>query len=771
MATELAKAYVQIIPSAEGISANLSSLMNNEAQKAGSSSGKTFSSSFGLGIQKGMAAIGGAATMAAAGLTAVGSSIVSNAKETAAYGDNVDKLSQKIGISAEAFQEWDYVFSQNGTDIGILQTGMKKLSDAFADAQGGSKGAIEKFKALGLSMKDLQGMSQEDLFGTVVAKLQEMEPSAERTAIAADLLGKSATELGPLLNQTAADTEALKQQARDLGMVMSNDAVKASAAFTDSLDNLKRAATGAKNNISASFLPALTDITNGFAGLIAGNKDASEQIKSGFEGLASSIQEAIPQITETFTTIVDAVVSVAPEIIQALGDGMLQALPMITQSIMQILPQLTSVFLQMLPELVDIGCQMLIEIGNGIAQGLPELIPQISTCILNMIDAFVQNLPQMIEVGVQIILALIEGIINALPQIIEMLPTIITNIVTALIESLPVLIQGAIQLVTMLAEHMPEIIQAFVEAIPLMIEGIVTALSDPQNVVAIIEGFVQLFIAVAAAMPQICMALIQAIPDIIAAIIVAFEQLGPQLVQSFTQAITGLQPTFAPLANYARTAWSNIKSAFSTVGSWFATTFNTAANNVKTAFSELGSFFRGIWNQIVGIFADAGKKFFEVGSNIVNGIKKGISEAWDDLKDSIKDKVSGLVEGAKESLKIESPSKVFADQVGQWIPAGIALGIDEGMPVLNKAINEMTGDMLSNSVQSTFDTVSTMNYTPAEPTTTDNKAFQLLAEYLPIIADGMNVDVTVKQNDTGIFESVRRSNNKLVTATGYHALA
>ena len=76
MATELAKAYVQIIPSAQGISGGIADAMNGEALKAGQSSGKTFSSAFGGGVSKGLAAIGGAASLAATGLTAVGTSIV-----------------------------------------------------------------------------------------------------------------------------------------------------------------------------------------------------------------------------------------------------------------------------------------------------------------------------------------------------------------------------------------------------------------------------------------------------------------------------------------------------------------------------------------------------------------------------------------------------------------------------------------------------------------------------------------------------------------------
>ena len=772
MATELAKAYVQIIPSAQGISGGISDILGPEAEAAGKSSGQRYGSAFSGGVSKGIAAVAGVASMAVAGITALGTSIVDNAKETASYGDNVDKLSQKIGISAEAFQEWDYVFSQNGADISILQTGMKKLSSSFADAASGSKSAQAKFAALGLSMSDIAGLSQEDLFSTVVARLQEMGPSAERTALASDLLGKSATELGPLLNQTAAETEALKQQARDLGLVMSDEAVAASAAFTDAMDNLSRAATAAKNQLSAEFLPALTDITNGFANLIAGNENATEQLKSGFSGLGDALQNVIPKVTSVLTTMVSAVAGVAPDIIQALSTGIIQALPQLTASLMEILPQMTGVFLQMLPQLVDVGSKMLIEIGNGIAQALPTLIPQVTECIMDMIDAFVQNIPAMIDVGVQIILALAEGIINALPQLIEKLPEIITHIVEALADSLPILIQGAIQLVTMLAQSAPQIIQAFVDALPVMITSIANALSDPQNAAAIIMGLIQLFIAVAAAIPQICMALIQAIPQVVVGIIEAFMQLGPQLTYSFAQMIQGVAPVFSQFATFASEAWSKIQGVFAGVGAWFGNQFRTAVAAVKNAWNGISSFFKGIWDQVVNVFQTAYARFKEIGTQMVNGIKEGIFGSWEKLKSFLSEACGDLINLAKRILGIASPSKEFAEQVGQWIPAGIALGISNGMPTLTQAIDDMTGDMLSNSVQTTLDSVNNVNYVPSSPVATDNnKAVALLAEYLPLIADGMNVDVTVRQNDRGVFEAVRSQNNQLVAATGYHALA
>ena len=73
-------------------------------------------------------------------------------------------------------------------------------------------------------------------------------------------------------------------------------------------------------------------------------------------------------------------------------------------------------------------------------------------------------------------------------------------------------------------------------------------------------------------------------------------------------------------------------------------------------------------------------KMMEIGKNIVEGVWNGIENAKDWFKDKIHSFFSGLVDGAKDALGISSPSKVFRDQVGKWIPLGIAEGVEDEMP-------------------------------------------------------------------------------------------
>lgn len=155
-----------------------------------------------------------AVTMAAIGTAAVaaGKGLWDMANDVAEAGDAIDKTSQKIGISAESYQEWDYVFQRCGADVNNLQTGMKKLSGVITDAAGGSDSAAQKLSAVGLSIEDLNGKSQDEQLSIVIAALQNMESGAARTAAANDLLGKSAVDMAAVLNMSAEETEALKQE-------------------------------------------------------------------------------------------------------------------------------------------------------------------------------------------------------------------------------------------------------------------------------------------------------------------------------------------------------------------------------------------------------------------------------------------------------------------------------------------------------------------------------------------------------------------------------
>jgi uncharacterized protein YukE len=275
MATELGKAYVQIVPSAQGISGSISGVLGDEATGAGKKAG--------LNIAGGIStALKGATGIMAAGTAAVSAALIKGAGDVAEYGDNIDKMSQKMGLSASAYQEWDAVMQHSGTSMETMKASMKTLANA---AETGNKA----FEALGISQEQLATMSQQDLFEATIAGLQNVTDDTQRTYLAGKLLGRGATELGALLNTSAEDTQAMRDRVRELGGVMSDDAVKAAAAFQDNMQDLKTAMSGLGRGLISEVLPGFNQVIEGFTSLVAGEEGAVDKLSAGFSTLFTSL--------------------------------------------------------------------------------------------------------------------------------------------------------------------------------------------------------------------------------------------------------------------------------------------------------------------------------------------------------------------------------------------------------------------------------------------------------------------------------------------------
>ena len=184
--------------------------------------------------------------------------------KTMAYGDKVDKLSQKIGMSRKAYQEWDYIMSQNGGNVDSLQMGYKTLTQQMAGVQNGSKESISAFRKLGVSVKDSSGhlRSQEDVFNDSVKALQRIKNPTEKAILAQKLFGKAAIEMKPLLNQSAESVENLRQKANALGFVMADDAVDGAVKLTDTMDTVKRSFGAIGLSIGVGLVPIVQQLAN-----------------------------------------------------------------------------------------------------------------------------------------------------------------------------------------------------------------------------------------------------------------------------------------------------------------------------------------------------------------------------------------------------------------------------------------------------------------------------------------------------------------------------
>jgi hypothetical protein len=472
---DIGTAYVRIEPTAQGISGSISKMIDGEASSAGASAGKKMGSS--LGGALGGALKTGAALTAALGTAAVGAgtALTGAVSSVAAYGDNIDKMSQKMNMTAEAYQEWDAVMQHSGTSMETMKASMKTLANA---AETNNKA----FKEIGITEKDLQTLNQQELFEKTIAGLQNMTDDTQRTYIAGKLLGRGATELGALLNTSAEDTQAMRDRVHELGGVMSDEAVKNAAAFQDSLQDMQTTFAGVKNSVMSEMLPSFTSVMDGLSSLVIGEEGAKEKIVSGIQGIVDNITEAMPKLIDGFSTIAQALMEVAPELIGSLAEGIISAIPELLPSLIQLVGEIGSKLIELLPQLIEVGMQVILELANGIAQALPELIPTIVDTMLMIVDTLIANIDQLVDAAIAIMTGLAEGLINALPELIDRLPEIIIAIVEGLVENAPKLLEAAVEIIVALAtgliESLPELLESLPEIISAIVEGIISLASD-----------------------------------------------------------------------------------------------------------------------------------------------------------------------------------------------------------------------------------------------------------------------------------------------------
>lgn len=323
----------------------------------------------GPAIQKGVVAFAQSAAAALAAMAAAtGAALAAIGKgiaDTAAYGDEIDKMSQKMGISAQAYQEWDFILQHSGSSIESLKGSMKTLATAVESGN-------EAFEEIGLTQQELQSMSQEEIFAATIKGLQGLENETERMYVASKLLGKGATELGPLLNTSAEDIEAMREQVHELGGVMSDQAVKDAAAYQDSLQNLQTAFTGLQRGLLAELMPAITSIMDGITQIFSGDSE------KGLGMIATGVDQVIAKVTDKLPEIIELGTSIMQSLLTAIIDN----LPKLMESGGELVGQLAAGLITAVPQLIA----MVPELISAIVRGLRSAWPNIRQAGLDLIS-------------------------------------------------------------------------------------------------------------------------------------------------------------------------------------------------------------------------------------------------------------------------------------------------------------------------------------------------------------------------------------------------
>lgn len=410
---EVAQATIVVTPVLEGAQQSLTEQLTSAGGPAGDAAGQESGSRFAGTFTKSL--IGGTAAVTTA-VVGVGAAMVGAAGKTAAYGDQIDKASQKLGVSSSFYQEWDAVLQHSGTSMSSMTGTFKKLATASQDA---SDDQVAAFEALGLSMDQVANMSTEDLFASVISGLQGMEEGTERTNIATQLLGKGAMEMGALFNTSAEDTQAMIDRVNELGGVMDEQGVKSAAAYQDALQDMQTAFTGVGNGLMGDLLPPMTDFMNKLADFI-GNTDLSpvtDTIGAAVEALGNFIANLdIEAAGEAFGVAVEgigAAVGLAWDVISTIFDSLQAGFETITESLDGVGIDWGDVWSG-----ISDAVQTAADIVGGIIEAICEVIGGLLTAVQEdgtLINAAWENMQTSVSAACE----LIQGALNLVKDLLN----------------------------------------------------------------------------------------------------------------------------------------------------------------------------------------------------------------------------------------------------------------------------------------------------------------------------------------------------------------
>lgn len=523
----LASAYVQIIPSADGISGKLAEVMGGEAASAGKISGKSLGSALVGNLTKVVASVGIGKMLQSAftGGTAFESAMakVGTIADTAkvpleSLSSQVLQVSGDMHIGANEIAEAAYQAISAGQDTGnavafagqasmlatagftssasavdILTTALNAygkgadetghVSDVLLTTQNLGKTSVDELAgSMGrvIPLAAAYNVSLENLSSGLAIMTANGIATAEASTYTKSMLnelGDTGSTVGKILKQQTGKSFAeLNADGKSLGDVLQvlYDSVGGNATKFAGLWSSVEAGTGALSLASSG-----ADKFNGVLQQMQADSGATQTAYDTMtDTMAYKLDGVKTNAQNLGTALFDAVSGRLGEGV-ALAGGYLQTLSESVQQngIAGLAQGLAAVFTDLTtnigPQLLQTGTALLGKLGDGLVTGIPQLLAQALPVVANLASGLRENAGQLVDAGIQFILNLATGLMNGLPTMITYLPGIVSDIAGIINDNAPKLLVAGVQLIVTLGQGLIQAIPALGANLSQIIQAVV----------------------------------------------------------------------------------------------------------------------------------------------------------------------------------------------------------------------------------------------------------------------------------------------------------
>lgn len=523
----LASAYVQIIPSADGISGKLAEVMGGEAASAGKISGKSLGSALvgsltkvvaaagigkmlqstftgGTAFESAMAKVGTIADTAKVPLKSLSSQVLQvsgdmhiGANEIAEAAYQAISAGQDTGnavaFAGQASMLATAGFTSTTSAVDILTTALNAygkgadeaghVSDVLLTTQNLGKTSVDELAgSMGrvIPLAAAYNVSLENLSSGLAIMTANGIATAEASTYTKSMLnelGDTGSSVGKILKQqTGKSFSELNADGKSLGDVLQvlYDSVGGNATKFAGLWSSVEAGTGALSLASTG--------ADKFNGVLQQMQADSGLTQTAYDTMTDTMAYKLDGVKTNAqnlgTALFDAVSGRLGEGV-ALAGGYLQTLSESVQQngIAGLAQGLAAVFTDLTtnvgPQLLQTGIDLLGKLGEGLVTGIPQLLAQALPVVADLAGGLRENAGQLVDAGIQFILNLATGLMNGLPTMITYLPGIVSDIAGIINDNAPKLLVAGVQLIVTLGQGLIQAIPALVANLPQIIQAVV----------------------------------------------------------------------------------------------------------------------------------------------------------------------------------------------------------------------------------------------------------------------------------------------------------
>lgn len=401
----------------------------------------------------------------------------------------------------------------------------------------------------------------------------------------------------------------------------------------------------ASTTIEGSLLMTKSAWENLVAGLANGNADVSALMTQFLDSVKTTAGNVLPVAKQALSGIGTAVEELAPEIINAIPTLIEEVVPELFSSAVSLVTTVGQALMSALPSLWKIGQDMVKNISSGIAQGIPNVLSTVLPIAKDLSAKIRENAGNIVDAGIDLVMNLADGLVAGIPDMVENVPIIIDNLVNIINDNVPKLLVAGFNVIKTLA----------------------LGIWDNRDVIMDNIGNIATMVI-----------------DTLQAI--NWMSVGKNVITMIGNGVKGLI-SFIPnlMKNIGQNAGNAIRNInWATVGT---SIINLLSQGIRGLASSIPNILRGIGQTAMGVLRNI--SWSSVGSSIISGIVAGLRAAGSAITNYLLSLGRDALKSIKNLFKIGSPSKVFRDEVGQWIPEGIALGIKLNEDSVKHAMEDM----------------------------------------------------------------------------------